>query len=174
MSIAIYGIGNVLLGDDAVGPTVAEILAARWELPADVTVEDLGTPSLDLTDYLVGKDCVIFIDAVSEDAEPGTVCTYDRSRILKHGPGLRLTPHDPSLRETLLSLEFTGDGPSDVLLIGVVPNATKMAEGLSEEVTDALPLVVELIRTELERRGVEVVEREQPLPLRLWWAETVQ
>ena len=111
--IAIYGIGNVLVGDDAVGPTVINLLDALWEFPEGVIVEDLGTPSLDLAGRLAGLDAVIFVDAVSAKAEPGTIRVYTRDEILKHPPGLRLSPHDPSLKETLLTVEFMGDGPKD-------------------------------------------------------------
>ena len=42
--IAVIGIGNVLAGDDAVGPHVVRVLEAHYELPDGVQVIDAGTP----------------------------------------------------------------------------------------------------------------------------------
>ena len=44
MKTAIYGIGNILLGDDGVGPAVVEYLAAHYTFGPEVILEDLGTP----------------------------------------------------------------------------------------------------------------------------------
>ena len=151
---AVFGIGNVLIGDDAVGPTVIHHLTTLWDFPDGVIVEDLGTPSLDLAGRLGGLKAVIFVDAVSAKEEPGTIRTYTRDQILKHPPGLRISPHDPSLKETLLTSEFAGDGPSDIVLVGVVPKTTQ-GLGLSAEVEAAVPHAIDAIIAELNRRGFQ-------------------
>ena len=51
MKTAIYGIGNILMGDDGIGPAVVRYLLSSYTLPPDTTLEDLGTPSLDLPAY---------------------------------------------------------------------------------------------------------------------------
>src|SRR6185295_18703535 len=68
--LAIFGIGNVLAQDDAVGPTVIHWLNSRYTFPSDVLVEDLGTPALELPTHLAGHRFVIFIDAVAASDEP--------------------------------------------------------------------------------------------------------
>ena len=45
---AVLGLGNVLMGDDALGPWVIQHLLTQWEVPPSVRVQDLGTPGLDL------------------------------------------------------------------------------------------------------------------------------
>jgi hydrogenase maturation protease len=170
MAIAIYGLGNVLLGDDAVGPAIVEIISKRWELPDTVIVQDLGTPSLDLTEYITGKDCVIFVDAVEDSGGPGTVLTYDREAILRHPPGLRLSPHDPSLKDTLISIEFTGNGPREVMMVGIVARQTEIGGGLSAEVREAIPRALDILRYELTRRGVTLTERYSEEEPKFWWA----
>lgn len=169
MKIAVYGIGNVLAHDDAVGPSVVRLLAAEWQLPDDVVVEDLGTPAIELPSHLSGFDNIILIDAVSAKAPAGTVRIYDRDGILKYAPGLRLSPHDPALRETLLMLELVGDSPS-ITLVGVVAELTDMGIGLSKAVSDALPAATEAVVAELAKLGVNAVRRETPRDADLWWA----
>jgi hydrogenase maturation protease len=92
---AVYGIGNILMGDDGVGPAVVRYLASNDLLPPDVTLEDLGTPSLDLPAYLAGYDRVIFIDAVALDAPPGTIRVFSRDEITSVPTGIRVSPTSP-------------------------------------------------------------------------------
>ena len=168
MRVGLFGIGNVLMGDDAFGPTVVTRLDALWSLPANVTLADLGTPSLDLAARLSDFDAAIFIDAVSTSAPPGTLLRYSRAQLLEHPPGLRLSPHEPSLKETLLTLEFLGEGPQTVALIGVVP---ERLDGLrmSDAVEAALPRAAEMAIAELDRLGVRANLRTHPLDATPWW-----
>lgn len=170
MSVAVYGIGNVLAHDDAIGPTVARMIDAEWLMPADVEVEDLGTPALELPAHLAGWDAVILIDAVSATAPPGTIRVYDRDEILAHPPGLRLSPHDPALRETLMTLHVAGTAPKAIVLVGVVPEVTNMGIGLSDVVRDALPRAAEAVVAELRKFGVFAVRRDEARDADIWWA----
>lgn len=167
MSAAVYGIGNVLIGDDAIGPTVARTLEASWSLDPRVVVEDLGTPSLDLTDHVIDHDTVIFVDAVSDDHAPGSILIYSRDEIIASAPILRVGPHDPALRDALLTLELFGQGPADIILIGVV--VQQMAGGLSPAVRAAVPLVCSTIAGELERRGYAASRSASASRPDLWW-----
>ena len=77
MRIAVLGLGNVLRRDDGAGPAVVARLEARYELPPDVFVMDLGTPGLDLVDMLVERDAVVFVDAIVDRGAPGSVRVLD-------------------------------------------------------------------------------------------------
>lgn len=138
MSTAIYGIGNILMGDDGVGPAVVRHLASL-PLPSDVILEDLGTPSLDLPNYLAGHDTVIFIDAVAGDAPPGTIRVFSREEIVAVPTGIRVSPHEPSINDALIVLDFAGTAPREVVLIGVVPETLEGGFALSEAVAAAVP-----------------------------------
>jgi len=151
--IAIFGIGNVLVGDDAIGPAVVAAMERAYELPPNVILEDLGTPSLDLAARLMDFETVLFIDAVSAKAEPGTIRIYTLEEILEHPPGLRLSPHDPSLKETLLTSRFASGNPSYVRMVGIVPESTEVF-GLSETMRAAIPRAVAAVLHELELLGV--------------------
>ena len=137
--VAIFGIGNVLLGDDGVGPAAARYIETHFDLGDDVIVEDLGTPSLSLPGYLTGLDKVIFIDAVASDQPPGTILQFTRDEIMAVQPGIRISPHEPSINDALILLDFAGTGPRDVTLIGVVPETLEGGLQLSERVAAAVP-----------------------------------
>jgi hydrogenase maturation protease len=168
MRVGVFGIGNVLMGDDAVGPTVVTMLDALWEFPEGVEIHDVGTPSLDFAGRLSDYDAAIFVDAVSAAADPGTIRLYSRDELLKHPPGLRLSPHDPSLKETLLTIEFLGTGPRDIVLVGVVPE-TIDGFGMSEAVEKSVPLAADAVLAQLSRLGFNLSLREKPMNAVPWW-----
>ena len=151
--IAVFGIGNVLVGDDAIGPAVISAIETAYEIPLDLIVEDLGTPSLDLAARLMDLETVIFIDAVSAKAAPGTIRIYSLEEILEHPPGLRLSPHDPSLKETLLTSRFASGNPGYVRMVGIVPESTE-AFGMSATVSGAIPRAVAAVLSELRSLGI--------------------
>ncbi|HEX6095856.1 MAG TPA: hydrogenase maturation protease [Thermoanaerobaculia bacterium] len=152
MKTAIYGIGNILLGDDGVGPAVVRYLSSNYTLPPDTTLEDLGTPSLDLPAYLAGYDRVIFIDAVALDAPPGTVRVFSRDEITSVPTGIRVSPHEPTINDALIVLDFAGTAPRDVVLVGVVPETLEGGMRLSARVAGAVEGAGEVVRSEVARR----------------------
>jgi len=77
----IGGIGNVLLGDDGVGPYILRLLDSRYCFGDDVELADLGTPALDLTHQIVGLRSLILIDSVASDENaPGMVVLYRKEK----------------------------------------------------------------------------------------------
>jgi hydrogenase maturation protease len=168
-NIAIFGIGNVLIGDDAAGPTIVSYLQSHYEFPANVFIEDLGTPSLDLAARMGGHDAVIFVDAVSAKGEPGEIRQYDRAQIIKNPPSIRMSPHDPSLKETCMMVELLPDGPSFITLIGIIPRTLDQF-GLSDEVQSAVPIAATRVLDELSRLGVTAIPRETAIEPQMFWS----
>jgi hydrogenase maturation protease len=169
MRTLVMGLGNVLMGDDGFGPYVVRVLESRYDFPEEVSVLDVGTPGLDLVPYLSGPEAVVIVDTVKADAPPGTMKRYDREAILKHPPQPRISPHDPGLKETLLTLDFAGQGPRDVTLVGTVPDSVGTGPGLSDPVRAAVGAAVESVLVELERLGVPARPKAEPRDPDVWW-----
>ena len=169
MDIRILGLGNVLMGDDGVGPFVVEALMAEYDFPEGVTVIDAGTPGLDLTPYLLGADAVIVVDSVRSQGPAGAQRLYRRDAILTHVPQQRLGPHDPGFKHTLLTLGFAGCGPREVLLVGVIPETIAPCARLSAPVRAAVAPAVAAVAAELERLGAPATPRPRAAPLDPWW-----
>jgi hydrogenase maturation protease len=71
--VLVAGLGNVLFGDDAFGPAVAQRLARR-PLGETVRVVDVGIRGIDLAfELLEGYDAAILVDATSRGGAPGTL-----------------------------------------------------------------------------------------------------
>ena len=166
--VRVLGLGNVLMGDDALGPWVIEELLAQWEFPEGVSVVDVGTPGLDLTPYLAEADTVILVDTVKSDGPPGTLRVYTRDQLLRHPPPARLSPHDPGLTEALLSLDFAGVAPKDIVLIGVVPGKIEKGVGLTPRVRESVPAVAEEVVASLRALHLAPRRRGGP-PSAPWW-----
>jgi hydrogenase maturation protease len=136
-----------------------------------VAVEDLGTPGLDLMPWVTDLEALVLVDTVRSDATPGTLRLYRRDAILEHPPQPRLSPHDPGVKEALLTAEFAGRGPREVLLVGAVPETTAMGVRLSPALRAAVPAAVDEVLQELERLGRPAARRSAPLSPDIWWAE---
>ncbi len=168
-STHVLALGNILMGDDAFGPTVVATLRARYALPETVEVIDLGTPGLDLHPFLAEPDIVILVDTVRADPPAGGVRVYDMEAIRKHPPGPRVSPHDPGLKEALMALEFEGNLPQELLLVATVPSTVEMDVGLSEPVQAAVDGACERVVAELRARGHTVELLDEPQEPQLWW-----
>ena len=172
--VLVGGIGNVLLGDDGVGPYVARLLAARYEFGESVEVADLGTPALDLIDQISTKDAVILIDSIETDAAPGAIVLYRKKDIVRHCPAVRMDPHSPALVDTLLSADFFGIAPVDVLLVGIQAESYGAGCSLSQPVAASVDKAITEVLGELERLCVEHRLREDPAEVDTWWTPEEQ
>ncbi len=167
--VSIIGLGNVLLGDDGFGCLAVEVFRCEYECGPEVEIIDLGTPGLDLAPYLYGRDLVVIVDAVMADGKPGTVGTYRESDFLGSRAELRLTDHDPGLEESLAQLRLAGSGPSEVVVVGVIPESCFIGKGISSTVLAASSLAIDTIIRILLERGFTCRRRLQPAQPKLWW-----
>jgi hydrogenase maturation protease len=171
----VVGLGSVLMGDDAAGPYLVEWLGARYQFPPGVTLLDAGTPGPELFQYLEGYDAVIVVDSVHAPAPPGAVRLYRGEQLTELPPQPRLSPHDPGLREALLTSRLSGRGPRDVLLVGVVPGRVALPPGLTDEVRAAVPEMAGHVVAELTRLGLAPRALAAPRAGGPWWeSETPQ
>jgi hydrogenase maturation protease len=168
--VLIGGIGNVLLGDDGVGPYLALLLASRYEFADSVELVDLGTPALDLIDRISGRDAVILIDSVDAKAAPGAVLLYRKEAIMSLVPAGQMNAHSPALVDALLNARLFATPPTDVLLVGIKPASYDSGCSLTEPVKASLDEAIAVVLQELDRLGVEYRRKEHPSQPGIWWA----
>jgi hydrogenase maturation protease len=78
--VVVLGIGNVLMGDDALGPQVVEALLAGYRFEDNVRVLDAGTPGLDLAPFVMEADALILVDTGPLRGLPGSLRLYREIR----------------------------------------------------------------------------------------------
>ena len=152
------------MGDDGFGPAVVRAFQGEYVVGPDVETVDLGTPGLDLMPWLADVERIVIVDTVRADRAPGTLKVYDKADILRHPPSDRVGPHDPGLKEALLTLEFAGRAPREVTLVGIVPARVALSLELTAVVQRMVPVAVEMIAATLHRAGATVLSRKDPQP----------
>jgi hydrogenase maturation protease len=166
--VLIAGVGNVLLGDDGVGPYVACLLNSRYEFGEGVRVEDLGTPGLDLVVHLSDADTIVIVDCVSDSKPAGTITTYDRDEIVRHGASIRIDGHSPALTESLMIAEFTSEEPKQIALIGISGKPCDGVE-LSPAVRAALEPAIEAVLHQLDLWNISYWPKQSATAPEVWW-----
>src|SRR5208283_3741885 len=167
--VRIAGMGNVLMGDDGIGPLAIKMLESQYDFQDGLELIDVGTPGLDLPLYLSGADAFILIDAAQFDSEPGSVRMFRKSDVLRNPLGLRMDPHSPALQESLSLVELVGQMPSDFLLIGVQGSRSDLGASLTYAVRQAVPRVIDAVLGELQRLNVSYCRAANARQAIIWW-----
>ncbi|MFW5739763.1 MAG: hydrogenase maturation protease, partial [Myxococcota bacterium] len=167
--MCVMGIGNVLLGDDAIGPHVIAWLEAHYEFGSDVELCDAGTPGLDMMARLSQTDALVAVDAVNANAPAGSILLWDREALMASGSGIRVSPHDPALAQALATLELAGSAPAGILLVGIVPEKLGPGIGMSASVRAAVSRASNCVVSAVRQWGGDVNRRPTPFDPRTWW-----
>ena len=127
--IQLWGVGNTLLGDDAVGPMISVQLGGI----------DCGTTPENYISKLRKEEpeILIIIDAAEMGLKAGSV------RVLNFGEisGEIVTSHGIPL--SVLLEQFYKSKVTDIIFIGIQPKQTNPGEQLSTEVRAAAEFIVE-------------------------------
>ena len=142
--ILVLGLGNLLLGDDALGLQLLSRLSAD-ALP-NVEFVDGGTQGLALLGYLSDRRGILILDAVGLGAAPGAVHVLDGADL----DGLRArrstTAHEGNALELLSTARLMGEKMGRLIVVGVEPARVATGIGLSEAVEAALPAALQQAR----------------------------
>jgi len=159
LRIVILGIGNTILSDEGVGVHAAEALRAAYELPDNIEVIDGGTAGMELLDPLAGVDLLLVLDAIKARREPGTVVCLTGKEVPVFFRS-KLSPHQVSICDVLASLEFAGDPPKDLVLIGVEPASLELGTELTPAIAAKVPEMVATAVEQLATRGIRLELRK--------------
>ncbi len=147
--IVIIGLGNPILGDDAVGLIVASELK-RW-LGDFVDIIELCVGGLTVAESMLGYKKAIIIDAlVEEDTAPGKILRLTLED-LKATPKRFIGFHDMDLATSLELVKAIDreSFPDEVVIFGItIQKPGCYQEGLSESVKAAVPKCVKIIEKE--------------------------
>ena len=152
-TIAVLGVGNILLTDEGIGVRVIEALQQGYRLPDHVLVLDGGTAGMELLEPLEGLDKLIIADAVRVGQPPGSVVLLQGDEV----PAFfrtKISPHQIGLSDLLAALELTEKAPRDVALIGFQPVSLETGMALTPEAQARVPEMLALVLAELEKAGV--------------------
>ncbi len=151
--VVVLGLGNVLCTDDGAGVAAVHLLMRRYDMADGVRCLDGGTLGLSLLPQLEGAESLVLVDAVCADAPPGTLVRLEGDEV---GPAAyaRLSPHQIGVSDLLDGARLLGRYPTNVVLLGVVPDSIELGVERTPDVEAALPALVDLVVRELETLGV--------------------
>ena len=152
---AVFFVGNRLMLDDGVGPAAYDEIVAAYDIPDNVTLLDVGCMALDMLSYVDRCDLILTVDAVDGTGDaPGTVYRFEPEAMARHcGPEASL--HDLKLVDLFDAASLMGyeaEGYCLGMQVGN-PSPEQFCVGLTPECAAALPLLVETVVAELDRRG---------------------
>ncbi len=139
-NLAIVAIGNIIRGDDGLGPKFIELLRAR-NVPAHLF--DCGTAPENYIFPILATSCdtVILVDAADMNRDPGDVKVFDLGQI----SGVSFSTHNPSPR-LFTDLLRTGKENMNIFVISVQPKNTALGEALSGEVMEGLNILADVFQ----------------------------
>ena len=123
MKVLILGIGNILFGDEGIGPHLANLLDEKYDFSSDTHILDIidgGTLAQRLIPIITEYDRVIIIDCVKvDDGEVGDVYSFEFSDMPEYITW-NGSAHEVEMLQTLQMIEMMGDLPP-VKIVGVIP-----------------------------------------------------
>ena len=159
MSVAVVGLGNLILSDEGVGVHVVRRLAEAYDFPDDVVLIDGGTSAIDLLDQLVEAEHIIFIDAAQTGGPPGSIVALEGAR-LPVWFRERMSPHQIGLADLLATLSLLDHTPESVTLIGIEPQSMELGTELTPDVEAAAGEALRKVLEKLAALGFCAVERK--------------
>ena len=169
MRVLIAGIGNVLHGDDGIGPYTVRVLESQYDFDPQVGVADLGTPGLNLIAQLLDVEALVLVDSVNNGKQPGTVSLYRRDDVVNFASSARLDPHAPALIESLKIVDAAGYNLAHLLLVGISGRDYAASLEMRNEVRQAVPGAITAVLRELDQLGITYQPKAHPSAPSIWW-----
>ena len=138
--VVYMGIGNILRGDDGIGPELVTRLSAKG-----LRTVDAGTAPENYIRPVARfePDTVVLVDAVHLEREPGAVELLDRSEIMEN---TGFTTH--TLSPVLVMERLEDETGAGVLMLAIQPGTLEFGAPLSPEVARLLDILPDLLTLE--------------------------
>ena len=153
----IIGCGNLLRGDDAVGPVLIRHL---WELglPEGVRCADGGTGGKDVAFQMRGVRHVILVDACVSGSEPGSLFCLPAEEVETLPPlaGINLHAFRWDHALTFAHWLLKEDYPKEITVYLIEAQSLTIGDPLSDPVAKAMRKLAKLLLSQLAERSTNV------------------
>lgn len=160
--IAVLGLGNLMRTDDAVGMLAIQQLRADPRFPPSVSLIDGGTLGLDLLYPLEGVTHLLALDAIDAGAAPGTLLRYEGDDI--DDLPIAKSVHLLGFSDLIGAMRLIGTAPSEIVVLGVQPQAIQWGTQLTPMVETARALLVESVFAQIAEWTADAASA-MPLPM---------
>lgn len=148
-AVLVVGCGNLLRGDDGVGPVLVRHLWDRG-VPEGARLVDGGTAGMDVAFQMRGAEKVVIVDASATGAAPGTVYRVPGEELEDLPPLQGLHTHSFRWDHAIPFARWAlGDAcPTDITVFLIEAAAMEMGGELSEPVASAMEQVIGMIEAD--------------------------
>lgn len=152
--ILILGLGNILLKDEGFGVHFTKWFASRYTIPEAIEIVDGGTLGYGLLDIVSRCRCLIVIDVIKADDEPGSIYrfTLDQMETVMPEP---TSAHEVEFFHVLHMAELTGNRPEVTFLCIVPQQYGDMDLDMSSIMTDRFLDMEQLLLKELSGMNIK-------------------
>ncbi|MGE0219589.1 hydrogenase maturation protease [Mycolicibacterium sp.] len=144
--VLVIGCGNLLRGDDGVGPVLVRHL---WErgVPAGAKLVDGGTAGMDVAFQMRGARRVVIVDAAATGTAPGTVFRVPGEEFAELPPLQGLHTHSFRWDHAIAFARWAlgEDCPTDITVFLIEVAGVEMGAELSAPVTAGMEQVIDVI-----------------------------
>jgi len=133
--LAVLGVGNILDGDDGVGPYVARKVAEK-----KISAFDCGTAPENFTSIIrkLKPETLVIVDASLMDLEPGSIRRIPPERIKDVAIGTHMLPLS-------CVAEYLAESTKNIVIIGIQPASLDHGDILSEKIQNSADNLIEII-----------------------------
>lgn len=145
--VSVLGIGSPF-GDDQAGWKVVEKLKnMQWH--RRLTIKKLDRPHLQLIDEIKERDIVFIVDAIKSGKKLGSISrlTLDDIKLFKPS----ISTHDFGVIQSLQLARALNQLPKQLVLFGIEIGEIDKSDKISDEITNAISMMIEMISNELRR-----------------------
>lgn len=145
-SIAVIGVGNEMMGDDAIGPHVVKELVKRGNLPEGIELIDEGRGGMRLVHHIREMEKVLIIDAADIGKDPGDFTVFRPQEVesIKDLSGTNI--HEWDLLKMLELSKMLGECPDDVSILAIQPKNLEWGGKISGELIERLEEYIEKVK----------------------------
>lgn len=147
--------------DEGIGPAVYEELERAYEISGEVALLDVGCMSLNMIPYVEEYDLIVTVDAVDNTGQPpGTVFRFKPEDMARR-QGAMQSLHDLKLIDLFDAAALLGHRTEGLCLGMQVANMnpSELTVGLTPEVYEALPKLIDTVLAELTYAGATIKDR---------------
>ncbi|ODQ86568.1 hydrogenase maturation protease [Mycobacterium holsaticum] len=147
--VLVVGCGNLLRGDDGVGPILVRHL---WErgVPDGARLVDGGTAGMDVAFQMKGAKRVVIVDAAATGAAPGTVYMVPGAELAELPPLQGLHTHSFRWDHAIAFARWAlGEAcPDDITVFLIEAGGVELGADLSEHVAAGMEKVIGIVEAE--------------------------
>jgi hydrogenase maturation protease len=149
--LKVIGLGNLMRGDDGIGPTVISNLEKSNQSKL-CTLVDAGVDAFTVLEHLIQSDPILIIDCMKMGKKPGEIRIFKLNQVNISKLDSVISLHGYGFAEIFKMAQALGSHPNGTL-IGIEPKTIEFNKKLSREVKRSIPSIINLVIQEAKLYG---------------------